>query len=60
MLDKREQIKKKRKISSQSLKQIIVQSEDELKAARKLLHSQIKENKFANNSEVNSLKSPVK
>ncbi len=60
MLHKRKQIKSKRKISVAALKQIILQSEEELKAARELLHKQIRENKFSRNSEVTSLKSPIK
>jgi len=55
MLSKRAAINKKRKLTISELKQIIIQSEQELDAARALLRSQIKEK-----SEVSELKVSIK
>lgn len=44
MLHKRKQINEKRKLSLQDLKQVIIESEEELRQARELLHNQIREN----------------
>jgi len=60
MLVKRQKIKEKRKLSSRALEQIIRQSEEELKAAKELLHSQIRENKLTKDLKVNTLEAPIK
>ncbi len=60
MLAKRKAIKSKRKLDSAALRQIILQSEEELKVAKELLHRQIREKKFAENSKVNTLEAPIK
>ncbi len=60
MLKKRDSINRRRKLSIHALKEAIVSSEEELEKARLLLHKQIKENKFSQESEIVGLKTSIK